>query len=115
MTRRECLTLLAAAAMIACGGSRASTAAGTEQRTTVRVDNRSYLDMNIYLISGSQRIRLGTAGGNKQTTLRIPPQYIFGVSSLQFMADPIGGNRTPVSDTISVSAGDEVQLIIPPT
>ncbi|MBC7898059.1 MAG: hypothetical protein H7066_21755 [Cytophagaceae bacterium] len=115
MTRRECLTLLAAAGVIACGGPKASTTADPEQRTTVRVDNRSYLDMNIFLLVGSQRIRLGTAGGNKQTVLRIPPQYLFGISSLQFMADPIGGSRTPVSDTISVSAGDQVQLIIPPT
>ena len=115
MTRRQCITLLAAAALVACGPRAASTTNGTERATTVRVDNRSYLDMNIFLIAGSQRIRLGTAGGNKQTVLRIPAQYVFGISSLQFMADPIGGTRTPVSDTINVSPGDEVQLIIPPT
>ncbi len=115
MTRRECLTLLAAAGVIACGGPRASTTAGTQQRTTVRVDNRSYLDMTIYLLVGSQRIRLGLAGGNKQTVLDIPQQYVFGIASLQFLADPIGGSRTPVSDTIAVSPGDQVQLIIPAT
>lgn len=114
MTRREYLTLLAAAAVVACGRSRANTAPGSDVVTTVRVDNRSYLDMTIYLLAGSQRIRLGLAGGNSQTTLRIPSQYVFGVSTLQFLADPIGGSRTPVSDTIQVSPGDQVQLIIPP-
>ena len=115
MTRRECLTLLAAAAIMACGRGQANTAAGADRVTTLRVDNRSYLDMTIYLIAGSQRIGLGQAGGNTQTTLRIPSQYVYGVSSLQFLADPIGGTRTPVSDTIQVSPGDQVQLIIPPT
>lgn len=114
MNRRICLTLLGAALLTACGRSQANTAPGTDTVTTVRVDNRSYLDMTIYLIAGSQRIRLGLAGGNKQTTLRIPSQYVFGISSLQFLADPIGATRTPISDTIQVSPGDQVQLIIPP-
>jgi len=114
MNRRECLTLLAAAGLMACARGQASPAPGPDTVTTVRIDNRSYLDMTIYLIAGSQRIRLGQAGGNKQTTLRIPSQYVFGVSSLQFLADPIGATRTPVSDTIQVSPGDQVTLIIPP-
>ena len=43
-----------------------------------------------------------------------PASYlIHGVAPLRFLADPIGGNRTPVSDEILVQPGDEVTLTIP--
>jgi hypothetical protein len=38
-----------------------------------------------------------------------------GITTLRFFADPIGGNRTPVSEEITVQEGDEVGLRIPPT
>jgi hypothetical protein len=113
MNRRAYLALMLASGVAACGGARRPPGAA-QPVTTVRVDNQSYLDMVIYLLAGSQRIRLGTAGGSSTTTLRIPPQYVFGLTSLQFLADPIGSGRTPVSDTITVSPGDEVRLVIPP-
>jgi hypothetical protein len=70
--------------------------------------------MTIYLIVGAQRVRLGQAGGNSTTRLRIPPQYVFGPTPLRFLADPIGASRTPISESITVVPGDEVTLTIPP-
>ena len=112
MTRRIFLCAATAVLLGACGGSRRPMA--DQPQTTLRVENQSFLDMTIYLLAGSQRIRLGTAGGNSTTTLRIPAQYVFGATSLRFLADPIGSNRTPISESITVSPGDEVGLIIPP-
>jgi len=91
------------------GATSESPAAG---QTTLVVRNDSYLDYNVYLIQGSQRIRMGTARGLSTTRLIIPSQYVFGVSQLQFLADPIGGTVTPVSERINVTAGDEVHLQI---
>lgn len=82
--------------------------------TTLRVVNQGFLDMNIYVLRGAQRLRLGTATGNATTRLTIPASLIFGATSLQFRADPIGGPRASVSQEITVSAGDEVTLQIPP-
>jgi hypothetical protein len=76
------------------------------------VRNDSYLDYNIYLVQGSQRVRIGTARGLTSTRLTIPSQYVFGVSVLQFIGDPIGGTVTPVSERITVTPGDEVHLQI---
>ena len=45
----------------------------------------------------------------------IPSNLIFGSTPLRFMADPIGRSRTPVSQEITVSPGDEVLLTIPPS
>jgi hypothetical protein len=36
------------------------------------------------------------------------------LTSLRFLADPIGSNRTPISEEITVEVGDEVVLRIPP-
>ncbi|HJU64117.1 MAG TPA: hypothetical protein VJ596_00510 [Gemmatimonadaceae bacterium] len=79
----------------------------------VRVENRNFLDHNVYVIRGSQRIRLGTVTGNSTATFRIPPTMIHGASTLSFQADPIGGSRAPISNEISVLPGDTVTLVIP--
>jgi hypothetical protein len=81
--------------------------------TYVRVENQAFNDMNIYVLRGAQRLRLGTATGSSTTRFRIPNNLIFGPTALAFYADPIGGNRTPVSQEITVSPGDEVTLTIP--
>ena len=83
--------------------------------TYVKVENRAYLDMTIYVYRSSQRIRLGVANGNTTTKMLIPANLIFGSTGLRFQADPIGANRQPVSQEINVSPGDEVVLTIPPT
>ena len=92
--------------------SAANTDSSANSETTLVVRNDNYLDFNIYLIQGSQRVRIGTARGLSSTRMRIPSQYVFGVSVLQFLADPIGGTVTPVSERINVTPGDEVHLQI---
>lgn len=94
-----------------CGARRsASTTADTE--TVLVVKNDNYLDHNVYLLNGLDRVRMGTARGLATTRFTIPRQYVFGVSVLQFLADPIGSNVTPVSERINVAPGDEVHLVI---
>ncbi len=83
-------------------------------QTTVVVDNRSILDMNIYIIRGGQRIRLGTANGLSRTSLKVPTGIVSGSTPVRFLADPIGSTRTPVSEEITVNEGDEVTLMLPP-
>ncbi len=85
----------------------------TGPKTTLRVDNQAYLDMTIYVMRGAERVRLGIATGNAVTNFVIPANVIFGVSSLAFVADPIGGTRASISETINVTRGDEVMMTIP--
>jgi hypothetical protein len=89
---------------------------GPPEKTSVRVDNQSFADMTVYVVAGGQRIRLGLATGSSTSKFTIPAYLIGnGIQQLRFIADPVGSNRMPVSDEISVSAGDEVVLTIPPT
>lgn len=86
-----------------------------QPRTTLEVDNQANLDMNIYVVrSSGARERLGTATAHTRTTFTIPERLIFGLTPLRFMADPIGGSRTPVSQEITVQPGDNIVLRIPP-
>lgn len=95
-----------------CGSRNPAARTTPEEATILVVKNDSYLDHNMYLLQGSQRVRMGTARGLATTRFTIPRQYVFGVSVLQFLADPIGSNVTPVSERINVVPGDEVHLTI---
>jgi hypothetical protein len=90
----------------ACAGRRSASTTPGQEETVLVVKNDNYL------LQGLQRIRMGTARGLATSRFTIPRQYVFGVSVLQFLADPIGGNITPVSERINVAPGDEVQLMI---
>ena len=101
------------AAVSACRSGHA-TPNGDEQNlpTTIEVDNQDFNDMTVYVLRSGQRTRLGVANGNKKTILTIPPYLVNGTTYLRFVADPIGGDRKPVSEEIDVSPGDQLVMII---
>ena len=122
--RQRRLVRLAAMSIMSCalalgtacrGNTTEGEVAVPVEPTYVKVENRAYLDMNIYVFRSSQRIRLGTVNGNNTGRLLIPANLLFGSTPLRFMADPIGGRRQPTSEEINVSPGDEVVLTIPPS
>ncbi|HEV7705007.1 MAG TPA: hypothetical protein VGO46_11980 [Gemmatimonadaceae bacterium] len=82
--------------------------------TTIDIQNQGFNDMTIYAIVGGARTRLGIANGNKTTTLTIPAYLVSTSTYFRFVADPIGGNRTPVTEEIDVSPGDQLVMIINP-
>lgn len=84
------------------------------QKTTLRVENQRFSDMNIFVLSGGQRVRLGLATGSSTTKFTIPSSLVGGLTPLRFLADPVGGRQVPVSEEITVQPGDEVVLRIPP-
>jgi len=103
-------------AVAAC--SHAAKNAGDDdlQATTrVRVENQAFLDMNVYVISdGGGRNRLGTVTGNTTREFVIPAYIIGPANSVRFLCEPIGSNRSPVSNSLSVHPGQTVTLTIPP-
>jgi hypothetical protein len=94
--------------------SHGSGAADQNQPTVLQVDNQGFLDMNVYASRSGQRVRLGTATGNNKTNFIVPRSLVSGLTSLRFIADPIGGSRASVSQEITVTPGDTVVLTIPP-
>ena len=107
----------ACARNVPVGGEQPETAEEQQERstTTVRVENRSFDNIVVYVLSQSgMRRRLGEVSGTSTRVFEIPRNMIFGATPLRFLADPIGSSRTAQSFEIVVSPGDEVTLTIPP-
>jgi len=83
--------------------------------TRVHVENRAFLDMNVFVISdGGGRTRLGTVTGNTDQDFVIPDYIVGPANSVRFLVEPIGSNRAPISNSLSVRPGETVTLTIPP-
>jgi hypothetical protein len=99
----------------ACGGNPRPEAANPNQPAAVQVQNQSFTDMTIYAVSqSSERVRLGLAVGNTTQLFSLPAFLVGRGGTVRFVADPVGGNRTPVSEELSVEPGDTIGLTIPP-
>ena len=107
------IALLAFLVVAACGPARRQAQGPEPAQTTVRVENRNFLDMNVFVLRSGQRVRLGMVPGTSTRVLVIPQSLIFGSTSLRFLADPSGSRQTPISDDIMVRAGDQVTMVIP--
>jgi hypothetical protein len=106
--------LVPVVALAACAGKSGPARTTPDNPAVLEVENRGFADMVIYAISGSQRLRLGLATGNSTKSFTIPNSILRGAGTLRFLADPVGGTRTPVSDELSVEPGEVVTLTIPP-
>jgi hypothetical protein len=105
--------LLAFSLQTACYG-KGKNAPEPVERTTVKVVNQGFLDRNIYVYRGSERVRLGTVSGNSTQVLTIPSTIVQSTLALRFVADPIGGRSPAATEEITVTPGDQVVLTIPP-
>src|SRR5256886_10117448 len=70
-----------------------------QAEVAVSVDNQNFLDMNVFLIRGGQRIRLGTVPGLSSRILMVRPDLIGYGTELQFELHPIGGRANPPPPT----------------
>ena len=113
-TRIAVATGLVALALAGCGHNQADTGIIPNQPTILRVDNQSFNDMRIYVIQGGQRIRVGTANGKNTSTFKLPRSIISGFTTIKVEAVPIGANGRSVSEEISITPGDELELRITP-
>jgi len=90
--------------------------ADTPERTVLKVENQGFPDMNVFVLpEGSNRVRLGTVTGTSNAYFTLPAYLIRGIKELRFQALPIATPRGPVSQSITVTPGDTVVLIIPPS
>jgi hypothetical protein len=94
--------------------SHGSDTVNQNQPTVLQVDNQGFIDMDVFALRSSQRVRLGTAPGASKSNFTIPPSLVSGLTPLRFIADPIGGRRASVSQEITVAPGDTVVMTIPP-
>ncbi len=79
---------------------------------TVRVTNNNWADMNVYLVRGTARFRLGTVSSMSTQIFRVPAGAMGGVGGLRLLADPIGSSNGFLTPAVHVSAGERVDFDI---
>jgi hypothetical protein len=112
--RHHYAVLGAALLLWACasGAKRASTGLDSTP-VSLTVTNQNWLDVDIFVLRGSTRYRLGAVGGNSSATLSIPTS-LTARGEIQLLADPVGSNDVYVSGAISISPDQTVELTLAP-
>jgi hypothetical protein len=105
--------LLVVLSVAACGPRERGSDPEPRERTTLRGENRSWLDMTMYVVYTGTRQRLGQVSGNGTATFTIPASLVGFGNNLRFQADPIGSGNVAQSFDIFVRPGSEVTLTIP--
>jgi hypothetical protein len=109
---RKSLYLIIALLLFSCAATKKDGERERRPKATVKVENRNWLDMNIFVLQSSQRIRLGQVTGLTTKVFTIP-DYVMGAPTLRFVADPVGARGQSVTHDIAVMPGDQVVLYIP--
>jgi hypothetical protein len=109
--RTGALLLLIAVLASACAAFRGGDAPD-EEPTTIEIQNQGFLDANVFVMRGGQRVRLGTVPGVSTRTFTIPRGVIFGGTTVRFVAEPIGSRASPTSHDITVFPGDNLRLVL---
>ena len=114
VTRIPTLAVLALTLLAACTSTKEQTEYSPRARgAQITVQNDNVLDMTIYALRGTERIRLGmiTSGNRKVFTLK--DHVVVNAPVIRFVADPIGSARSIVIDELPVFPGNEIVLWVP--
>ena len=79
---------------------------------TIRVSNNNPLDMTVYAVNQSMRVRLGTVTTASTEKFTVSLHQVSPTGELQLLADPIGSRRTLTSEAIHVFAGQAVEWVL---
>jgi len=79
---------------------------------TINVSNSNPLDMTVYAVNQSMRIRLGTVSTGSTQHYTLSLHQISPTGELRLLADPVGSRRTFTSEAIQVFAGQAVEWVI---
>lgn len=108
----RCLVMATLGVVMGCASLHESPQPGPFAQSgtvTLRVENRHWLDVNIYLMRGGQRIRrLGTVTALGTQTFRAPANQVVHVADLYLLADPIGSRGSYRSETMMIGPGQRV-------
>jgi hypothetical protein len=104
-------------ANLACaGGGSGSEQPAPSSRGKVKIENRSSLNMDIYVRKTfSSPVRLGYVPASETAEFTLPAALVAGSSSFRLEARPVRGAGSPeVSEPFSARSGEEVFWSIPP-
>jgi len=112
---RRRATLLALVLLSACatgGQNGTGSAPRPRTRTTVHVQNTAFRAYTIYVVTGTDRRRLGVVNPASSGDFVIPQGIVIGTTNLRILADPIGSDDVGSTFNIPVTEGDVVSVTI---
>lgn len=108
------LALLAGCAANTGQAGSAAPSPGPPANVLVIVTNRSNWDMDVFLVRGGGRSRIGLAPGNQTTRYSLTPAQYVGGSQIRILAVPIVSGRAVTSEPLTLTRGNAITLDIPP-
>jgi hypothetical protein len=113
---RSLRSLLVATAIVyagaGCWGHRKASSVEPAAPATLRVENRHWLDVDVYVVQSGHRSRLGTVTATSATSFVFPRSLVLQQAPIQLLAAPIGAPRSLVTETIVVRAGTRVDWLL---
>lgn len=76
----------------------------------VRVENLNWADMNVYVVQGGARMRLGTVNSMNSQTFRVPASVMRNAAYVRILADPVGSFNTFTSQEVRMLPGQRLEL-----
>lgn len=78
----------------------------------IRVANNHPLDVTVYAVNQSMRVRLGTVSTASSQRFFLALHTINPSGELRLLADPVGSRRSTLSEPIQVFAGQTVEWVL---
>jgi hypothetical protein len=97
----------------ACASGNHNTTSASVQGArdaVVVVHNSNTRDINLYVMNGPNRVRLGTASALATSRLKLPGVLLTGSSGVTFHADAIGSTVSYTFPAVHLNAGNRVEL-----
>jgi hypothetical protein len=91
----------------------ARTQAQAAARIAVEVTNNNTLDVDVFVVAGQQRIRLGSVVTGQTQTFELPAQAA-NAGQVRLAADPVGSRNAYLSDPVSVADGQKIRFVVAP-
>lgn len=95
----------------AAGPTPQSVTPADKRGVALLVRNDNWLHVNVYVLRGSSRQRLGMVTGKSRDILRIPPN-LAAAGTLRLAVDPVGSSDTFTTDVIQVSGIRQIEFTV---
>jgi hypothetical protein len=86
--------------------------AEADAAASVKVTNNGWSDVDMFLLRGSSRIRLGMVTSMSSQRFTVPASFLNGASDLRLHAHPIGGFNDFQTQPLLVSPGQQISLTL---
>lgn len=105
------ITILGLSTSACTGNGQHRVGTPAQSRTAdIVVHNANPRDVNLYVMNGPQRVRIGTARSMTTSRFALPALYLAGAVGVVFQVDAIGGSVTYTFPPMHISIENKVEI-----